>query len=208
MLRSHKIRLVPNQAQEIYFAKGCGTARFAWNWALAEWNRQYDAHRADARAAKPSEGALRRQLNSVKREQFPWMLEVTKCAPQESIIALGQAFKNWFDSMSGKRHGPRMGRPDFKKKGRCRDAFKIHGNVIEVDGCRIRIPLLGWVRMREPVRFEGSIQTCTVSRVAGAWHVSLTVETQDVPSRTENQGAVGVDLGITSLAVTSSGVKV
>ncbi len=208
MLRSHKIRLVPNEAQEIYFAKACGTARFAWNWALAEWNRQYEAHKVDPSLPKPSEGALRRHLNAVKREQFPWMAEVTKCAVQESIIALGHAFKNWFDSMSGKRSGPRMGRPDFKKKGRCRDAFKIHGNVIAIDGCRIRIPLLGWVRMREPVRFEGSIQTCTVSRVAGAWHVSLTIETQDVPECTKNQGAVGVDLGITSLAVTSAGVKV
>jgi putative transposase len=208
MLRSHKIRLVPNQAQEVCFAKGCGTARFAWNWALAEWNRQYDAHKADPAQPRPSEGALRRQLNAIKHEQFPWMAEVTKCAVQESIIALGAAFKNWFDSMSGKRAGPRMGRPDFKKKGRCRDAFKIHGNVIAVDGCRIRIPLLGWVRMREPVRFAGFIKSCTISRVAGAWHASLTVETEDVPQRTENQGAVGVDLGIAHLAVTSAGDKV
>jgi putative transposase len=153
-------------------------------------------------------GALRRQLNAIKHEQFPWMSEVTKCAVQEAIIALGGAFKNWFDSMSGKRSGPRMGRPDFKRKGRCRDAFKIHGEQIAVDGCRIRIPLLGWVRMRESVRFAGSIKSCTISRVAGAWHASLTVETEDVPKRTENQGAVGVDLGITHLAVTSAGMKV
>lgn len=207
MLRSHKIRLVPNKAQEEYFAKACGTARFAWNWALAEWTRQYEAHLAYPSLPRPSEGAIRRQLNAVKRVEFPWMMEVTKCAPQEAVIALGVAFKNWFDSMSGKRSGPRMGRPDFKKKGKCRDAFKVHGNVIAVDGCRIRIPLLGWVRMREPVRFAGPIKTCSVSRVAGAWHVSLTVETSDVPDRTESQGAVGVDLGITDLAVTSEGWK-
>ena len=208
MLRSHKIRLVPNEAQAVYFAKACGTARFAWNWALAEWARQYEAHRADPAAPRPSEGALRRQLNAAKRQEFPWMLEVTKCAPQEAIIALGVAFRNWFDSLSGRRAGPRMGRPDFKRKGKCRDAFKVHGNLVEVDGCRIRIPLLGWVRMRESLRFAGEIKSCTVSRVAGAWHVSLTVETSDVPARTENQGAIGVDLGISWLAVTSSGEKV
>jgi putative transposase len=207
MLRSHKIRLVPNAGQAEYFARACGTARFAWNWALEQWNKQYEAHLADPSLPKPSEGALRRQLNAVKREQYPWMMEVTKCAPQEAIIALGVAFKNWFDSLSGKRKGPRMARPDFKKKGKCRDSFHIHGNVVAVDGCRIRIPLLGWVRMREPLRFAGSIKTCCVSRVAGAWHVSVTVETSDAPARTENQGAVGVDLGLTDLAVTSSGVK-
>jgi putative transposase len=90
MLRSHKIRLVPNQAQEIYFAKGCGTARFAWNWALAEWNRQYEAHKADTSKPRPSEGALRRQLNAIKHEQFPWMSEVTKCALQANEAPSGE----------------------------------------------------------------------------------------------------------------------
>lgn len=207
MLRSHKIRLVPNAGQQEYFAKAVGTARFAWNWALAEWNRQYEAHRADPSLPQPSEGALRRQLNAMKREQFPWMLDVTKCAPQEAIIALGVAFRNWFASLSGKRAGPKIGRPDFKKKGLCKDVFRLDPLVIQVDGCRIRIPLLGWVRVREPVRFPGSIKACAISRVAGAWHVSLTVETSDVPTRTESQGAVGVDLGLTHLAVTSSGAK-
>lgn len=207
MLRSHKIRLAPNQAQAVYFAKACGTARFAWNWALDRWNKQYEASVANPAVPSPSEGSLRRDLNSVKREQFPWMFEVTKCAPQEAIIALGAAFKNWFDSMSGKRPGPKMGRPDFKKKGKCRDSFKVHGNVIAVEGSRIRIPLLGWVRMREPLRFDGAVKTCTVSRTADCWFVSLTVETESIPGRTESQGAVGVDLGLLHLAVLSSGEK-
>ncbi|MCC5613007.1 helix-turn-helix domain-containing protein, partial [Nostoc sp. CHAB 5834] len=85
LLRAHKIRLDPNLAQANHFARACGTARFAWNWALHEWQRQYEAHLADPSFPKPSEGALRRQLNAIKREQFPWMLEVTKCAPQEAI---------------------------------------------------------------------------------------------------------------------------
>lgn len=41
MLRVHKIKLDPNQAQAIYFARACGVARFAYNWALAEWKAQY-----------------------------------------------------------------------------------------------------------------------------------------------------------------------
>jgi putative transposase len=49
---------------------------------LAEWERQYQA------GEKPSEAALRRQLNSIKRQQFPWMRLVPKSVPQ-------QAIKNW-----------------------------------------------------------------------------------------------------------------
>lgn len=207
MLRSHKIRLDPTVRQSVYFARACGTARFAYNWALGQWQAQYEAHKVDPELPKPSEGALRRQLNAIKREQFPWMLEVTKCAPQEAIRALGEAYKNWWNSLSGKRKGPPVKAPTFKKKDR-RDSFKIHGNVVAVDGCRIRIPLLGWVRMREPLRFAGEVKSVTLSRTAQAWFVSLTVETDCTPARCKSQAAVGVDVGLSTLATLSTGESV
>lgn len=96
MIISHKIRLNPNNKQATYLAKAAGTARFAYNWALAEWQTQYAAWKDDNSQPKPNQMSLRRQLNAVKREQFPWMLEVTKNAPQMAIIQLGAAFKNFF----------------------------------------------------------------------------------------------------------------
>lgn len=72
---AHKVELDPTQAQARYFAQACGVARFSYNWALAEWQRQYKA------GEKPSEAALRRQLNALKGTDFPWMGDVTKCAP-------------------------------------------------------------------------------------------------------------------------------
>ena len=77
MLIAHKITLDLNHCQVTYMARAAGTARFAYNWALAEWTRQYEAWKLDNTLPKPSQAALRRQLNAVKREQFPWMLEVT-----------------------------------------------------------------------------------------------------------------------------------
>ena len=121
--------------------------------------------------AKPNEGALRRELNALKRTESPWMMAVTKCAPQEAIRALGVAYKGWLHSLSGKRKGLKVGAPSFKRKDQ-RDSFKIHGNLIAADDCRIRIPLLGWVRMRESLRFAGKIQTATVSRRTHTWHIS------------------------------------
>jgi Helix-turn-helix domain len=84
MLLAHKIALEPTTAQRWYFARAAGTARFAWNWALAEWRRQYQA------GGKPSDVSLRRELNKLKREQFPWMYDVTKAAVQEAVIDLGR----------------------------------------------------------------------------------------------------------------------
>ncbi len=63
MILAHKIALDPNDVQATSFRKAAGTARFAYNWALSEWQRQYDAWKADSAANKPSDAALRRQLN-------------------------------------------------------------------------------------------------------------------------------------------------
>jgi putative transposase len=145
--------------------------------------------------------ALRRQLNGVKGEQFPWMLEVTKNAPQMAIIQLGTAFKNFFAG--------RAQYPKFRKKG-VHDRFSLTNDQFGIDGSRIRIPNLGWVRMRETLRFTGKIMSATVSRVADRWFVSITVDASDsLPlPKAENQGAVGVDLGVSALATLSTGESI
>jgi putative transposase len=197
MLTAHKIQLDPNNEQSTYLSKAAGTARFAYNWALAEWRREYAAHQADPTQPLPSQLRLGRLLNAIKRDQFPWMLEVTKCAPQMAIIQLGAAFKNFF------AHRARY--PRFRRKGE-RDRFTISIDTFRVEDKRIRIPKLGWVRMREKLRFNGRILSATVSRSAGRWYASITVDTRDLslPSA-ENQGAVGIDLGVSALATLSTG---
>jgi putative transposase len=198
MILAHRIALDPNNQQATYLKKACGVARFAYNWALAEWKRQYEAWKADNTLPKPTEAALRRQLNAIKREQFPWMLEVTKCAQQQAIIHLGQAFQNFFAG--------RASYPKFRKKG-VHDRFTLTNDKFDIDGSRIRIPKLGWVRMREPLRFAGKLMSATISRVADRWFVSITVDTPDTSHlpKAESQGAVGVDLGVSALATLSTG---
>ena len=198
MLLAHKIALAPNNAQATHLARAAGTARFAYNWALAEWRRQHAAHKATPSLPKPSQFALRRQLNAVKRERFPWMLDVTKNAPQMAIVQLGRAFENFF---AGRARFPR-----FRRKGVC-DRFTLTNDQFRIDGDRIRIPKLGWVRMREPLRFTGKIVSATVSRTVGRWFVAVTVDTHDLSHlpHAENQGAVGVDLGVSALAALSTG---
>lgn len=198
MIRSHKIALALNNRQQTYMRKAAGMSRFAYNWALSEWDKQYQAHKADPSQPKPSQCALRRQLNSIKRQQFPWMMEVTKNAPQMAIIQLGHAFRNFFKGIAKY--------PVFHKKGR-RDSFTITNDQFKVQEKKIRVPGLGWVRMREGLRFEGKILSATVSRTADRWFVSISVETEPLV-QVQNHGAVGVDLGVSALAVLSNGEKV
>ncbi len=81
----------------------------SWNWGLGQWQDQYQG------SGKPNEMALRRPLNAIKDEQFLWMSEVTKTAPQQAIKNLGTAFKNVFEG--------RAKFPSFKKKG-VHDSFR------------------------------------------------------------------------------------
>jgi putative transposase len=65
MLIAHKIALDLNNAQATHMARAAGCARFAYNWALGEWKRQYEAWKEDNTLPKPNQMALRRKLNSV-----------------------------------------------------------------------------------------------------------------------------------------------
>ena len=197
MFLAHRIALDPNNVQATCLARAAGTARFAYNWALAEWQRQYEACKTLPSLPRPNEAALRRQFNAIKREQFPWMLEVSKNAPQMAIMQLGSAFQNFFAG--------RARYPTFRRKGR-NDRFTLSNDQFRVDGRRIRIPKLGWVRMREALRFAGRIVSAAVSRTADRWYVSITVDAPDLHlPPAENQGVVGVDLGVTRMATLSTG---
>lgn len=199
MLMVHKIELAPNAAQRIYFARASGVARHAYNWALAEWKAEYEA------GGKPSENSLRRRYNAVKPVDFPWALDVTKCAPQQAIKNLGTAFQRFFRGQA--RY------PKFKKKG-IHDSFraengpaKTGADAVPTDGKRIKLPKIGWVKMREAVRYDGQIKSVTISRRADRWFAAVSVETDHLTHSRKNHGAVGVDLGVTTLATLSDGRK-
>jgi putative transposase len=129
------------------------------------------------------------------------MREVTKAAPQQAIKNLGQAFARFFTQEA---HYPR-----FKKKG-VHDSFRADNGpgTFRCEGKRIKLPLIGWVRMREVLRFAGKALAVTISREAERWYAGVTVAiTHQVPVR-ENQAAGGVDLGVTALATISDGTVV
>ena len=166
MMIAHKIALKPNNRQRTYFAKACGVARLAYNCGLEMWQQQYQAHKENPDNPKPTEMLLRRQLNAIKREKFPFMLEVTKCAPQQAIKDLGKAFKNFWAG--------RAKYPQFRKKGH-HDSFYLSNDQFKIIDNKIKIPNLGWVRMTENVRFSGKIMSATISRIADKWFVSITI---------------------------------
>ncbi len=196
---SHKIELDPNDRQSTYFKKACGIQRFAYNWALAEWEVLYKA----GEPVNPS--ILNKKLNKIKRTEYPWMMEVMKRVPQQGVLNLGRSFSKFLRKESSY--------PKFKKKG-LRDSFRADdgpnrrcGSAVKVVGKYVKLYTVGRVKMKEELRLKGRIMSVTVSRTADRWFASFNVEVDHkVPVR-ENQAVVGVDLGVKDLAVLSDGTK-
>ena len=209
MKRSHVIRLNPTPDQEVYFRKACGVTRHAYNWALDRWKA------ARAEGKRVTMKALKVEYNSIKGEQFPWVYETTKCAPEQAFADLGQAFANyWRMKREGtqpklkhpRKDGEEAGFPHFKSKKRDRLSFYLANDKFSVNGHTLHVPKLGKVNMTEELRFHGKIMSAVISYRAGWWFVSIAVEVEHETAN-HSGGTVGIDLGIKTLATLSGGEK-
>lgn len=198
---AHKIELAPTPEQVVDFKKACGTARFAYNWGLAKWEEMRKA------GEKADWLKLKKLLNASKREQFSWMHEVTKCAPEAALANLGSAFANYVRDVNKPRGAKKARYPAFKKKGRSRDSFYLSNDRFIVRGNAIRMPHIGDVQMTEELRLGGKIMGATVSRSTDRWFVSIQVQTEVCPDRRKNRAPVGIDLGIAAAVTLSTGKK-
>lgn len=193
MILSHRIALDPTVAQANALSRACGVARFTWNWALSAWTKQYKS------GEKPSANKLRALWNKIKGEEFPWVYESPKDANQHPFANLQKAFTKFFKKKA--RY------PKFKKKG-IHDSFYASNDKVSLEANRIKLPKVGVVRLRESLRFKGKIMSASVSREVDKWFVSVQVEvTKPTLTRTGNE-QIGIDLGLTSFAVTSSGEEI
>lgn len=222
---SHKIELVPNNKQKSYFRKAFGCARLAYNWGLAEWQRRHkEGEKVDAYG-------LKKAFNAIKKEEYPFVLEVTKYATQQPFINLGKAFKKFFEDL---KRGA-VSYPQFKKKKDNEGSFYIGGDQVSLSDTNrnskalkkmphnerqkrqyLKVPNLGWVKMTERLRFIGKVNGVVVSQQGDKYFASFSVQvTEEEYRRThpktcscrENRNA-GIDLGIKSALVLSNGVAV
>ncbi|MFA5525621.1 MAG: transposase [Acholeplasmataceae bacterium] len=191
---SHKINLDVTSSQATFLSKACGVARYTWNWAVAECQKSYKET-----GKRPGLGELKKRWNQEKPE---WVYESPKDANQQPFSQLQKAFSSAFSRL---KRGKPAGFPRFHKKGG-RDSFYLSNDKIEIRGRRVRIPLIGWVRMREALRFEGKLLSATVSNAAGKWFISFSVE-GDFRRGVAPAQVIGVDLGCKDAAVLSTGEK-
>jgi len=196
--KAYKVELKPNNRQKALLIKSIGIARFAYNWGLNQRIKLYECE-------KKSLSAFDQQkiLSSIKKKQFPWMLEISKFAPQYALENLETSFKNFF---RGLKTGQKIGFPKFKSKHESRQSFRF-SFTFNITESTIHIPKIGRVRLKE----KGYVPTenvhynsVTVSKEFGRWFASVQCEVE-VPDLKKPETVLGVDLGIKTLLTCSNG---
>ena len=202
---SHKIELVPNNKTKTHFKKAFGCSRLAYNWGLAKWQEYYK------QGVKKSHLELKKEFNAIKKEQYPFVYEVSKYATQQPFLNLNLAFNKFFkDLKQGK-----ISYPKFKKKREGFGSYYIGGDqVIIKDNKYLKIPNLGNVKLREKLRFIGKINSVTISQKADKFYASFSMQiSQDEYNKThkitiKNNQSVGIDLGIKEFISLSNGLQI
>src|SRR6266480_3297582 len=205
--RGYKTELDLNDKQKTACCKHAGAARFAFNWALAQ---KIAAYKAGQKV--PTAIDLHKALNTLKQTELSWMYSVSKCAPQEALRNVDKAYGNFFRKVKLKKQGTykgKLGFPNFKKKSKGIGSFRLTGSI-RVFSDAIQLPRLGKLRLKEPDYLPTSgvrILSATVSEQAGHWFVSFQVEEEQEQRLTTAPAAIGIDLGVTTLATCSDGVS-
>jgi putative transposase len=229
VIQAYRFALDPTSGQGDALRSHCGGQRYAFNWGLARVTANLGQREAERSYGVPvdrltpsvswSAYGLRRDWNRVKDAVAPWWGENSKEAYSSGLANLATALGNWDGSRTGKRRGPRVRFPRFKGKRAglsCRFTTGAFG-LADADRRHVRLPRIGLVRTHESTRKlarhiergTARIRSATVSHRQGRWFVSFSVEiTRHDPAPIRPDTTVGVDLGVKSLAVLSTGETV
>lgn len=189
ILKAYKVRLYPNDNQQIFFAKSFGCTRFIWNRMLNDKIEHY----------KETKTELKNTPAQYKKE-FEWLKEVDSLALANAQQNLRSAYSKFFKQGSGF--------PTFKKKG-IKDSYTTNNQkgTVAVTYNSVKLPKIGHIKAKFPDKIHGLIKSATISRTpTGKYYASLLVETinHSFPKTGSN---IGIDLGLTDFIVLSDGSK-
>jgi len=197
--RVHKIRLEPNNKQNTVLFKTGGCCRLAYNCMLGYEKEFYEADKENHKFNAP---ALKRWWNGTKKKEFDFIKDVVS---QHAIIdnafdGLKNSYSRFFKKLGGF--------PKFKKKRDNEYSFSLSHTEIKLDNDNKKVRLSaknGWIKLSESFRFDVNniIGNVTISRSGNHWYISIIAKVEE--DSTEKQGAVGLDLGIKEMVVTSDG---
>ena len=190
--RHYKYKLKPTKEQEQHFREFAGVCRLVYNLALEQrriWGKSHGCNFHTAAA----------DLKDLRRE-FDFVGAISQTAQQQALKDLDNAFQNFF-----------AGRASFPspRKKFVNDSFRFVGREIKLEKLnrrwsKIKLPKIGWVKMRLSRPVQGQIRNATVKRDALGWHISICT-IREIEDQAPIQRACGVDRGVSVPAMTSDG---
>ncbi|TCN48944.1 putative transposase [Rhodococcus sp. SMB37] len=198
----YQYRVYPTPGQQHMLARSFGCARVVFNDAL---RARQDAYAA---GVKLSDTDVQKQVvtEAKKTPQRAWLAEVASVALVQSVRDSAVAYRNWFDSMSGKRKGRKVGAPRFRSRKDNRQAIRLtrNGFSLRPNG-KLYIAKVGEVTVAWSRELPSEPSSVSIIKdAAGRYFASFVVETTDV-ALPECGAEVGIDLGLTTFAVLSDG---
>ncbi|WP_075881408.1 RNA-guided endonuclease InsQ/TnpB family protein [Vreelandella massiliensis] len=201
MLKATKVRIYPTPEQAAFLNAQFGAVRFVYNKALHIIRSQYKRHGTKLRAKKDLKPLL---AVAKKSRKYHWLKDYDSIALQQACINLDRAFQNFFDPKLPARY------PRFKRKHGKQSSYHCTG--IKVGEGEIKIPKLGPVKARLHREITGTLKSITLTRTTttGKYYASVLVDDgAEAPAPLQTvQSVIGVDMGLTHLAIDSSGRKV
>lgn len=204
----YNFRINPTPGQRTALARTFGCARTVYNDAL----RSRETARSEG-LPFPKTGDLSKQLitQAKRTPERTWLSNAPVGVLQQSLRNLDTAYRNFFDSLSGKRKGPKIGPPRFKSKRDNRQTARYtHSDKFRVlPTGKLRLPKVGDVAVRWSRDLPSDPSSVTVVKDAsGRYFASFVVMTDGSEVLPETTPEVGIDLGLTHFAVMSDGTKV
>ena len=204
MLKSYKTEIKPTEEQKVIIHRTIGVCRYVCNFYLAHNKEAYNSEKRFVSGMDFSKWLNNDYIPN--NPEYSWIKEVSSKSVKQSIMNAERVFKNFF---KGKSRFPK-----FKKKGK--SDVKMYfvktdsKKVISCERHRIKIPTLGWVRLKEkgyiPTNAETQvIKSGTISMKAGRYYISVLVEEPEQDKPVLNDFGIGIDLGLKEFAICSNG---
>jgi putative transposase len=198
----YQYRVYPTPGQQARLAQVFGCARVVFNDSLRARQVAYEA------GVKLSDTAVQKLVVTEAKQtpQRAWLAEVASVALVQACQDARMAYRNWFDSMSGKRKGRKVGAPRFRSRKDHRQSIRLTRNGFSLRSNRkLYVAKVGELKVSWSRELPSAPSSVTIiGDAAGRYFASFVVETTD-EALPLIDSEVGIDLGLTTFAVLSNG---
>ncbi|MFE7217110.1 RNA-guided endonuclease InsQ/TnpB family protein, partial [Streptomyces sp. NPDC057611] len=202
----YNFRTYPDASQRRALARAFGCARVVWNDGLRD---RKEAHAAGLPYVRSADLSRLRITEAKRTEERAWLADVSAVVLQQSLRDLDTAYKNFFDSIKGRRQGRKVGPPRYKSKKDTRQSIRLNTNAFcLLDDGTVYLAKVGHLKVKWSRRLPAAPTSLTVTKDScGRYFLSFVVDTEpDILPELETDA--GIDLDLSAFAVLSDGRKI